>query len=141
MGLWKRAAGWQRLWALGSALVLAGALFWLPAWLEKEALSELAAARGRVVAQIDLPACQPVRGTPYSQLAPIAAGAPCYDIYVWRKDVTEKLPLTLNNILYPMDAHKREIWFAGAMRAAAWAAFASLLLYGALFFTLGRGKK
>ena len=141
MGWFKRAAKWQKLWFIISVLALAAGVAWLPGLLEKDALSRLAEARARVVTQIDWPACQPVRGTPYSQLPPIAEGAPCYDIYVWRKDVTEKLPLTLNNILFPMDAFKREIWFSGALRGAGFAALASALLYAGLFLMVGRSKR
>lgn len=134
----RRAAGWQRLWLAGTALAFAGGLVLLPSMLERQRFEALAAERARVIADFDRPECLPVRATPYTQLAPVPEGAPCREIYVWRKDVTEKLPLVLNHVLFPIDAHRREIWFAGALKGAAAAAFASALLYAALFATMRR---
>jgi hypothetical protein len=132
MGWFKRAAGWQRLWLLISLAVLAMAVVWLPGHFEKDELTRLAEQRARVVAEFDLPACEPVRSIPYTTLQPVPVGAPCHDLYVWRKTVTEKLPLVLNHVLFPMDARRREIWLDGAMKGAALAAFVSALLYAAL---------
>lgn len=132
MGWLKRAAGWQRLWLLASLAVLAIGLVWLPRVFEKDALARLAEQRARVVSEFDWPACEPVRSIPYTALQPVPAGAPCHDLYLWRKTVTEKLPLVLNHVLFPMDARRREIWLDGAMKGAAIAAFVSALLYGVL---------
>lgn len=132
MGWFKRAAGWQRLWLLVSVALLAAGVVWLPGVIEKDALGRLAEQRARVVAEFDLPVCEPVRSIPYTVLPPIPAGAPCYDIYVWRKTVTEKLPLIPNHVLFPMDARRREIWLEGALKGTAFAALVSVLLYGVL---------
>ena len=128
----KRLAGWQKLWLAASLVMLAAGMAWLPGILERPALNQLAEARARVIADFEKPECLPVRSTPYTQLAPIPAGAPCHEIYIWRKDVKEKLPLILTNVLFPMDAHRREIWFDGAIEGAGFAALGSLLLYGLL---------
>lgn len=133
MNWFKRAAGWQRLWLVASLAALALGVAWFPGQVEKGPLAQLAEQRARVVADFDLPVCLPVRSTPYTQLAPIPPGAPCHDIYVWRRNVTEKLPLILNHVLFPMDAHRREIWFTGAIKGALFAALASALLYAGLF--------
>lgn len=129
----KRAAGWQRLWLLATMLAFAAGLFLAPPMIERVRLEQLAAGRARVVADFDHAECAPVRSTPYTQLAPVTEGARCYDIYVWRRNVTEKLPLIINNVLFPIDAHRREILFAGAMKGAAAAALFSALLFAALF--------
>jgi hypothetical protein len=133
MGWFKRAAGWQRLWLLASLAAFAIGVVWLPRFFEKDGLARLAEQRARVVAEFDLPACEPVRSIPYTALPPVPAGAPCHDLYVWRKTVTEKLPLVLNHVLFPMDARRREIWLDGAMKGAALAALISALLYAALY--------
>lgn len=132
-GWWKRAAAWQRLWLAGTVLALAAGLFVLPSMLEKASLERLAAERARVVADFDRPECLPVRATPYTQLAAVPEGAPCHEIYVWRKTVTEKLPLILNHVLFPMDARRREILVAGALKGAAMAVLVSAFLYAGLF--------
>ena len=50
----------------------------------------------------------------------------------------EKLPLILNNVLFPMDAHRREIWFDGALKGVGFAALGALLFYVALFLAKRR---
>lgn len=134
----KRLQGWQKLWLAASVVMLGLGIIWLPGILERPALTQLAEARSRVLADFDRPECLPVRATPYTQLAPIPAGAPCHEIYIWRKDVKEKLPLILNNVLFPMDAHRREIWFDGALKGVGFAALGALLFYVALFLAKRR---
>lgn len=134
----KRLEGWQRLWLAASLLMLGVAIVWLPGVLERKALVELAEARTRVIADFEKAECLAVRSTPYTQLTPIPAGAPCFEIYIWRKDVKEKLPLILNNVLFPIDAHRREILFDGAMKGVGLAALGSLLLYAGFFLAKRR---
>lgn len=138
-GWFKRAAGWQRLWLLGSLAAWALCIWALPARFETSAFAQLAEARARVVADFDKPECMPVRSTPYPQLAPVPAGAPCHEMYVWRKDVREKLPLILEHVTFAMDSHRREIWVTGAVKATGVAALLSVLLY-ALFFLMMRPR-
>lgn len=139
VGWFKRAAAWQRLWLVGSFAALALCLWALPARFENSAFAQLSEARARVVADFDKPECLPVRSTPYPQLAPVPAGAPCYEMYIWRKDVREKLPLILEHVTFAMDAHRREIWVTGALKATGVAALVSVLLYG-LFFVFMRPR-
>lgn len=133
IGWWKRAVGWQRLWLLSTLLAFGAGLYILPALLEQVRLDRLAAERARVIADFERPECLPVRATPYTQLAPVPEGAPCHEMYVWRRNVTEKLPLVLTHFLFPIDAHRREILFSGMLKGAAVAALVSALLFGGLF--------
>lgn len=139
MGWFKRAAAWQRLWLWASLAVAALCVWVLPPFFEKTQFTQLADVRARVIADFEKPDCVPVRNTPYPQLAPIPAGAPCHEIYVWRKDVREKLPLILEHVTFAIDAHRREIWVQGAMKALGVAALLAGLLYG-LFFVMRRPR-
>ena len=87
----KGLAGWQKLWLAASLVMLAAGVAWLPGILERPALAQLAEARARVIADFEKPECLPVRSTPYTQLAPVPAGAPCH---AWS-------PMVLTRVLSP----------------------------------------
>ena len=62
----KRLQGWQKLWLAASVVMLGLGIIWLPGILERPALTQLAEARSRVLADFDRPECLPVRATPYT---------------------------------------------------------------------------